>query len=70
MLRSVADRAALRVLPITEPRCQRSLGLAWRQSHYLSQAAQQFRAFVIQYFKHIEQEELVERVNETLSAKG
>ena len=51
-----ADVAVLRALPITEPRCQRSLGLAWRKEHYLSQAAQQFRAFVIQYFKQLEQE--------------
>jgi DNA-binding transcriptional LysR family regulator len=58
MLRNAADLAVqpLRVLPIAEPRCQRSLGLAWRETHYLSRAAQQFRAFVIQYFKQIEQE--------------
>jgi DNA-binding transcriptional LysR family regulator len=58
MVRSVPYLAALpvRVLPIAEPRCQRCLGLAWRKTHYLSQAAQQFRAFVIQYFHQLEQE--------------
>ena len=44
------------ILPIAEPRCRRHLGLAWRTTHYLSQAAQQFRAFVIQYFQQLEQE--------------
>lgn len=58
MVRSAAQRAPLpvRVLPITAPRCQRVIGLAWRETHYLSRAAQQFRAFVIQYFQQIEQE--------------
>jgi DNA-binding transcriptional LysR family regulator len=56
MLRHTADLAVLRALPIKEPRCQRLIGLAWRQEHYLSQAVQQFREFVIQYFKHLEQE--------------
>ena len=37
-------------LHISEPRCQRILGLAWRTEHYLSQAAQQFREFVVQWF--------------------
>jgi DNA-binding transcriptional LysR family regulator len=39
-------------LRIVEPCCDRIIGLAWRKEHYLSQAAQYFRAFVIQYFKN------------------
>jgi DNA-binding transcriptional LysR family regulator len=58
MVRSTPHLTTLpiKVLSIAEPRCQRLIGLAWRKTHYLSQAAQQFRAFVIQYFKQIEQE--------------
>jgi DNA-binding transcriptional LysR family regulator len=63
MLRNATDLTTLRALPIKEPRCQRLIGLAWRKEHYLSQAAQQFRTFVIQYFKHLEQEELMGRVD-------
>lgn len=55
MVRSVPYLAA-RALPIAEPHCRRQLGLAWRTTHYLSQAAQQFRTFVIQYFHQLEQE--------------
>jgi DNA-binding transcriptional LysR family regulator len=64
MLRYTADLAVLRALPIKEPRCQRLIGLAWRKEHYLSQAAQQFQEFVIQYFKQLEQEGLVESEDE------
>ncbi|WP_075164198.1 LysR substrate-binding domain-containing protein [Ktedonobacter racemifer] len=58
MVRSAPYLAAqpVSILPIAEPRCRRHLGLAWRTTHYLSQAAQQFRAFVIQYFQQLEQE--------------
>ncbi len=42
-------------LHIKEPRCQRIVGLAWRKEHYLSQAAQQFREFVVQYFEQMQQ---------------
>jgi LysR family transcriptional activator of glutamate synthase operon len=42
-------------LHIKEPRCQRIVGLAWRKEHYLSQAAQQFRDFVVQYFEQMQQ---------------
>jgi DNA-binding transcriptional LysR family regulator len=46
----------VRILPVSEPRCRRQLELVWRTTHYLSQAAQQFRSFVIQYFHQLEQE--------------
>ncbi|HEY4385385.1 MAG TPA: LysR family transcriptional regulator [Ktedonobacteraceae bacterium] len=68
-LRHTADRAVVRALPIKEPRCQRLIGLAWRKEHYLSRAAQQFREFVIQYFKQLEQEGLAKREDEAPRAK-
>ena len=42
-------------LHIREPQCQRIIGLAWRKEHYLSQAAQQFREFLVYYFEQIQQ---------------
>jgi DNA-binding transcriptional LysR family regulator len=35
---------------IGRPRCERSLGLAWREDRYLSVAAREFRRFVVEYF--------------------
>jgi DNA-binding transcriptional LysR family regulator len=35
---------------IERPKCERSLGLVWREDRYLSVAAREFRAFVINYF--------------------
>jgi DNA-binding transcriptional LysR family regulator len=55
VLRNVADPSVIVPLRIEEPRCDRIIGLAWRKEHYLSQAAQYFRDFVIQYFKNIEE---------------
>jgi DNA-binding transcriptional LysR family regulator len=55
VLRNVADPSVIVPLRIEEPRCDRIIGLAWRKEHYLSQAAQYFRDFVVQYFKNIEQ---------------
>ncbi len=54
VLRTVADPSVIVPLRIEEPSCDRIIGLAWRKEHYLSQAAQYFRDFVIQYFKNIE----------------
>jgi DNA-binding transcriptional LysR family regulator len=54
VLRNVADPSVIVPLRIKEPRCDRIIGLAWRKEHYLSQAAQYFRDFVIQYFKSVE----------------
>jgi DNA-binding transcriptional LysR family regulator len=50
--RSVINDAelAVRRLRISEPRCQRTIGLAWSKERYLSLAARQFRQFVIDYF--------------------
>ncbi len=38
---------------ITEPRCERTIGLAWRETLYLSRAARAFREFVVEYFKQL-----------------
>ncbi len=35
---------------ISEPDCQQTLGLAWHNEHYLSQAAQSLRQFIIDYY--------------------
>jgi DNA-binding transcriptional LysR family regulator len=51
MLRAASNLAVSVALPIKEPSCHRIIGLAWRKDHYLSLAAQQFRGFIIHYFK-------------------
>ncbi len=51
MLRGIPHPTISVALHIKEPRCQRIIGLAWRKDHYQSLVAQQFRTFVIQYFK-------------------
>ncbi|MEH7106344.1 LysR family transcriptional regulator [Bacillus sp. JJ1764] len=38
------------LLRITEPHCQRTIGLAWSGRRYLSDAARHFRRFVVAYF--------------------
>jgi DNA-binding transcriptional LysR family regulator len=53
MLRGIPHPTISVALHIKEPRCQRSIGLAWRKDHYQSLVAQQFRTFVIHYFKNI-----------------
>ena len=42
-------------LHLTNPTCQRTFGIAWHQKHYLSQAAQAFYQFVVEYGAHREQ---------------
>jgi DNA-binding transcriptional LysR family regulator len=39
---------------ITDPECQITRGIAWSRKHYLSQAAQRFREFTIDYFKELQ----------------
>jgi DNA-binding transcriptional LysR family regulator len=51
MLRGLPNPTIGVALHIQEPRCQRIIGLAWRKDHYQSLVAQQFRTFVIHYFK-------------------
>ncbi|GAB6991055.1 LysR family transcriptional regulator [Paenibacillus pini] len=45
-----STRPTLARLKITEPNCQRTIGLSWSNRHYLSLAAQSFQKHVIQYF--------------------
>lgn len=40
---------------VTDPKCQITRGIAWSRKHYLSQAAQRFREFTIDYFKELQQ---------------
>ena len=40
-------------LRIIEPNCERTIGLSWSKKRYLSNTAQQFREFVIDYFSNI-----------------
>lgn len=40
-------------LRIIEPKCQRTIGLGWSKRRYLSDAGQQFRQYVIEYFSKI-----------------
>ena len=38
-------------LPISKPKCQRTIGMAWTKERYLSPAAQKFKNFVIHSFR-------------------
>jgi DNA-binding transcriptional LysR family regulator len=40
-------------MPISEPKCQRTIGLSWLTDRRLSMAALQFRQFVIDYFARL-----------------
>lgn len=42
---------------IEEPRCERTIGLAWLEQRYLSVAAEQFRTFIKEYFARLSQAE-------------
>ena len=44
------EEEGLHSLRLTDPICQRTFGMAWHQEHYLSQAAQAFRKFLVEYF--------------------
>ena len=48
-------------LRIIEPQCQRIIGVAWYEDHYLSAAASLFRQFLIDYFPQLEREVAFER---------
>jgi DNA-binding transcriptional LysR family regulator len=45
-------------LRIVEPKCQRTIGLAYSRNRYLSKAAQQFYSFTIEYFSKLSVEQL------------
>lgn len=52
------EEHGLRALRLTSPKCQRTFGIAWRQEHYLSQAARAFQQFAIAYFADLEKKRL------------
>jgi DNA-binding transcriptional LysR family regulator len=49
------------MLHIEEPVCQRTIGLAWLEGRYLSEATRRFREFVIEYFSQLGASELPTR---------
>lgn len=51
MLRGIPHPTTGVALHISEPHCERSIGLAWRNDQYQSLVAQQFRMFVMHYFE-------------------
>lgn len=38
------------LLPISSPKCLRTIGIAWNKKHYLSHPAKNFRNFVVKYY--------------------
>lgn len=44
---------AIKHVTVSEPQCQRTVGLSWLTDRRLSMAAQHFRQFVIEYFAHL-----------------
>ncbi|GHO56336.1 LysR family transcriptional regulator [Ktedonobacter robiniae] len=44
---------AVILMPISEPTCQRTIGLSWLTDHRLSMATLQFRQFAIDYFARL-----------------
>ena len=44
------DKTNISFLPISKPKCQRTIGMAWTKERYLSPAAQKFKNFVIHSF--------------------
>jgi DNA-binding transcriptional LysR family regulator len=45
------DMTKISRLPITEPCCQRVIGMAWMEGRYLSPAAKRFRQFVLEHYE-------------------
>ncbi|MGW6610952.1 hypothetical protein ACWF7H_24905 [Peribacillus butanolivorans] len=39
-------------MPLLDPNCKRTIGIAWKKTHYLSQAAIDFLEFTSGFFKH------------------
>ncbi|MBP2626684.1 MAG: transcriptional regulator, LysR family [Firmicutes bacterium] len=45
------DKTNISFLSISNPKCQRTIGMAWTKERYLSPAAQKFKKFVIHSFR-------------------
>lgn len=56
LIKKQIHERGLRALHLTNPTCERTLGIAWQEKHYLSQAAHAFRQFVLEYFATLEEE--------------
>ncbi len=50
---AAAERPDARYLPISEPRAERVIALAWMEQRYLSAAARLFRDFTLAYFAEL-----------------
>jgi DNA-binding transcriptional LysR family regulator len=56
LMKKQANEQILSCIHLMNPTCERTLGIAWREKHYLSQAALAFRQFVMEYFANLEQD--------------
>jgi len=54
LMKKQANEQALSCIHLTNPTCERTLGIAWMEKRYLSQAAQAFRQLVVEYFADLE----------------
>jgi DNA-binding transcriptional LysR family regulator len=54
LMKKQLNENTLTTIHLTNPTCQRTLGIAWQEKRYLSQAAQAFQRFVIGYFATLE----------------
>ncbi|GCE28336.1 LysR family transcriptional regulator [Dictyobacter alpinus] len=55
LMKKQANEQTLACIHLTNPTCERTLGIAWQEKHYLSQPALAFRQFVMKYFTNLEQ---------------
>ena len=56
LMQKQVNEKTLSCIHLTNPTCERTLGIAWQEKRYLSQAALAFHQFVIEYFANLEQE--------------
>lgn len=49
------DYFNVKKLSVIEPKCERKIGIAWAKNRYMSPAANEFKDFLISYFKGDEQ---------------
>lgn len=56
LMKKQASEQVLSCIHLTNPTCERTLGIAWQDKHYLSQAARAFQQFVMEYFANLGQE--------------
>ncbi|WNS78056.1 LysR family transcriptional regulator [Domibacillus sp. DTU_2020_1001157_1_SI_ALB_TIR_016] len=44
------DQSQIAQIPVSQPRCERNIGIAWVEGRYLSPAALQFKQFIFNHF--------------------